>query len=298
MEHISLIERPELRNPVMIAAFSGWNDAASCASSAVRLLVEQWDAQKFAELDPEDFYDFSVNRPRVHLDEELKRRLEWPANEFFYHRTEDRDFIFFLGQEPSLKWRTFTSNITALAREMQVSHVILAGALIADVIHTLPVHLSGSSNDEDMRERMTRLNITFSRYEGPTGIVGATLDRCVQDGLRSISIWGAVPHYIPTTPNPKVVASLLRHMRDLLGFDLDLADLEGAARNFEAQVTEAVDANEQLRDYIHEREEKERAEQQPPRPARVEDFPSGETVIRSLEEFLRENRLRPPSTDS
>ena len=295
MEHIRLIERPELREPVLIAAFAGWNDAAACATSAVRLLVEQWHATKFAEVDPEEFYDFSVNRPRVRLDEKLVRRLEWPANEFYYHRAEDQphDFMFFLGQEPSLKWRTFTSNITALARDLGVSYVVLAGALIADVVHTTPVHMSGSSSDSDMRERMTRLNVTFSRYEGPTGVVGTLTDRCAQDGLKAISMWGAVPHYIPTTPNPKVVASLLRHMRDLLGFDLEVADLEVAARRFEEQVTEAVNSNEQLREYIRDRERRDR-EDDTTEPTRMDDFPSGETVVQSLEEFLRQNR-RPQS---
>ncbi|HEX6511252.1 MAG TPA: PAC2 family protein [Chloroflexota bacterium] len=297
MEYITLHERPELREPVLIAAFAGWNDAAACATSAVRLLIEQWQARKFAEIDPEEFYDFSVNRPRVRLDEKLVRRLEWPANEFYYHRAEDqpRDFLFFIGQEPSLKWRTFTSNITAFARELGVSYVVLAGALIADVVHTLPVHMSGSSSDPDVRERMNHLNVTHSRYEGPTGIVGTLTDRCHQDGIKAISMWGAVPHYIPTTPNPKVVASLLRHMRDLLGFDLELTDLETAARRFEEQVTDAVNSNEQLREYIRERERRER-EEEATEPTRMDDFPSGETVVRSLEEFLRQNR-RPP-TDS
>lgn len=297
MEHIRLIERPELRNPVLVAAFAGWNDAAACATSAVRLLVEQWHAKKFAEIDPEEFYDFSVNRPRVRLDDKLMRRLDWPANEFFYYRSESQphDFIFFLGQEPSLKWRTFTSKITALARDLGVQSVVLTGALIADVIHTMPVHLTGSSSDPEMRERMAALNITSSRYEGPTGIVGTLTDRCGQDGLKAISMWGAVPHYIPTTPNPKVVASLLRHLRDLLGFDLDLHDLETAARRFEEQVTEAVNSNEQLRDYIREREQRERESDETTEPMRMEDFPSGETVVRSLEEFLRQNRPRPPS---
>jgi len=296
MEHIRLIERPDLRDPVLIGAFAGWNDAAACATSAIRLLVEQWHATKFAEIDPEDFYDFSVNRPRVHLDDKLVRRLEWPANEFYYYRAEGQphDFVFFVGQEPSLKWRTFTSTITNLAEDLGVMCVVLTGALIADVIHTLPVHLSGSSSDPEMRERMARLNINSSKYEGPTGIVGTLTDRCGQDGLKAISMWGAVPHYIPTTPNPKVVASLLRHLRDLLGFDLELGDLETAARRFEEQVSEAVNANDQLRDYIREREKRE-IEEHAAEPARMEDFPSGETVVRSLEEFLRQNRQKPPS---
>jgi proteasome assembly chaperone (PAC2) family protein len=298
MQHVRVTERPELRSPVLVAAFAGWNDAAACATSAVRLLIEQWHATKFADIDPEEFYDFSVNRPRVHLDDQLMRHLEWPANEFYYFRAEgqSRDFIFFLGQEPSLKWRTFTSNITALARELSVSHVVLAGALIADVVHTMPVHMSGSSSDREVRERMEVLNITSSRYEGPTGIVGTLTDRCAQDGIKAISMWGAVPHYIPTTPNPKVVASLLRHMRDLLSFDLDLTELDNAARRFEGQVTEAVNANEQLRDYIRDRENREREADTTSEPARMDDFPSGETVVRSLEEFLRQNR-RPPSGD-
>ncbi|MDE3077726.1 MAG: PAC2 family protein, partial [Chloroflexota bacterium] len=190
MEFVRFSEEPELRSPILIAAFSGWNDAAACATSAVRLLIEEWHAKKFAEIDPEEFYDFSVSRPKVHLDEQLNRQLEWPGNEFFFQRGEDQshDFIFFLGQEPSLKWRTFTACISDLAHRFGVSDVVIAGALIADVVHTRPVHLTGSCNDEELRERMRLLNVSFSRYEGPTGIVGTLFDRCIKDGFRAVSI--------------------------------------------------------------------------------------------------------------
>ncbi len=297
MEFVQLLERPSLRNPVLIGAFAGWTDAAACATTAVRLLIDQWHAQKFADIDPEEFYDFSINRPRVRLDDDMNRQLDWPANEFYYHisPSEPRDFILFVGQDPSLKWRTFSSCITALARDFGVTEVVLLGTMISDIIHTMPVSLSGYSNDTETRDRMRLLNIGQTRYQGPTGIVGALTDGCTKDSLKALSIMGQVPQYIPTTPNPKVVASLLRHVRDLLRLDLDLHDLEIATRRFEEQVSEAVSTNAQLREYIRERETRGDDDAEVPEAEPTEDFPSGETVVRSLEDFLRQNRQqRPP----
>lgn len=299
MEHLRVSERPELRNPVLIAAFAGWNDAALCATAAVRYLVEQWHAKKFADIDPEEFFTFIRMRPTVRLDEQLNRHIDWPACEFYYHQAPelDHDFILFMGIEPSLKWRTFSQVFTSVARDFEARYAILVGALITETVHTVPVPVTGSSNDAELRTRLGSLIVRQSRYEGPTGIVGVITDRCAHEDVKTVSMWGAVPHYIANTPNPKVVASLVRHLRDILGFDLDIGELDAAARNFVSQVDEAVAGNEQLRGYIHERERSEAAGEESPGAPAVEEFPNSDTVIQSLEEFLRQNRLRPPSGD-
>src|SRR5581483_5740650 len=274
MEHLRAFERPELRKPVLISAFAGWNDAALCATAAVRYLIEQWHAKKFAEIDPEEFFTFIRQRPTVRLDEQMNRHIEWPANEFYYHQTPDlpHDLILFLGIEPSLKWRTFSSIFTSLAQDYDVSYMIMLGALITDTVHSVPVPVTGSSNDEELRGRMHNLIVRPSRYEGPTGIVGVITGRCAQDGVKTVSMWGAVPHYIANTPNPKVVASLLRHLRDVLAFDLDLEEMDAAARHFEQQVNEAVAGNEQLRQFIRERERNETGASDEPGQRSTEEF--------------------------
>ena len=298
MEYLRITDRPELRNPVLVAAFAGWSDAALCATAAVRFLIEQWHARKFADIDPEEFYSFMRTRPTVHLDEAGQRHIEWPVNEFYYHLAPDlpNDFILFIGQEPSMKWRTFSQAFTGLAREFEVSYALIMGCMIADTVHSVEVPVTGNSNDADLRNRMTNLVVRPSRYEGPTGITGVVTDRCAQDGVKTMSMWGAVPHYIANTPNPKVVVALLRHLRDVLRVDLDLLQLDAAARNFEKQVDEAVAGNDQLRQFIREREQAEGHD--PDRvegPIGAEEFPTSETVIESLEEFLRQNRQRPSS---
>ncbi|HEU0168938.1 MAG TPA: PAC2 family protein [Chloroflexota bacterium] len=302
MEHLRVSERPELRNPVMVAAFAGWNDAAGCATAAVRALVDQWHARKFADIDPEEFYTFQRFRPQIRLDADHNRHIEWSntANDFYFYRTPelDHDIILFIGVEPSLKWRTFSTIFTQFAHDFGVSYVVMMGALITDTVHTVPVPVSGSSNDSDLRQRISSLFVRSgtSSYEGNTGILSVIMDACQTAGVKTMSMWGAVPHYISQTPNPKVVVSLLRHLRDFARFELELDQLDAAARRFEEQVNEAVAGNDQLKQYIREKEQHDRPSQPEDAP-HAEDFPTSETVIESLEEFLRQNRLRPPSSD-
>ena len=298
MEPLRINERPELRNPVLIGAFAGWSDAAMCASTAVQYLIEQWHAQKFADIDPEDFYSFWRRRPLVHLDENNRRMIQWPANDFYYHLAPElpNDFILFIGEEPHMRWRTFSTAFTTLAREFDVNYVLIMGSMITDTVHTVEVPVTGSSNDPEMQGRLSGLIVRQSRYEGPTGITGVVTDRCFQESVKTVSMWGCVPHYIANTPNPKVVVALLRHLRDVLRVDLDLDQMEAAARNFVRQVDEAVVGNDQVRQFIREREQAEGGGlDRVDAPSEPEEFPTSETVIQSLEEFLRQNRPRPSS---
>lgn len=291
MSHVRIDMLPELRDPVLIAAFLGWNDAAQAATGAVQHLITHYRGQKFAEVDPEEFFDFTEARPRVILVEGGQRRLIWPANEFYYHAspTLPHDLIFLLGIEPHLKWRTFTSALVDVARQCGVTTVLMLGALVADVPHTRPVRLSGSSNDPALRERLRALRVTASRYEGPTGIVGALSDACTRASLPAASMWGNVPHYISATANPKVMHALLERLDSLLSLGIDLAPLARAAQQFDIQVNEAVRRTPAVASYVRELERRfnvEGEEVEPP----PSELPSAEALIQDLEQFLRRRR--------
>lgn len=292
MEYLEVHEVPSLRSPVLIMAFAGWNDAAQAATSAVRFLIKEWSAQPFASFDPEELFDFTSTRPHVRLDADLQRELEWPSNRFFYHADPDleRDVVLLLGTEPHLKWRAFTRAVLELAQQCGVSLVISLGALLADTAHSRPVPLSGFATDPGLVERLGRQGITFSRYEGPTGIVGVLHDAFRRQGLPSASLWAAAPHYLGTTPNPKATAALLRTLDGLFSFHLDLRDLDEAAEHFERQVAEILGSNPEIAAYVQELEQRADASVEERPGDESAELPSGETMVRELEEFLRHRR--------
>lgn len=291
MSYVRMDVLPELRKPVLIAAFLGWNDAAQAATSAVQHLITHYRAEKFAEVDPEDFFDFTEARPRVVLVEGGQRQLVWPANEFYYHAapTLPHDLVFFLGIEPHLKWRTFTSTLVDAARQCGVATVLMLGALVADIPHTRPVRLTGSSSDPALRERLRALKVAGSRYEGPTGIVGALSDACTRAALPVASMWGNVPHYISATPNPKVTHSLLERLDGFLHLGIELQALARAAQQFDVQVSEAVRRTPSVATYVRELERRASAEGEEAEPPPSE-LPSAEALIQDLEQFLRRRR--------
>lgn len=291
MSYLRVEKVPELRRPLLIAAFLGWNDAAQAATTAVQHLITQYGAQKFADVDPEEFFDFTDARPRVHLTEGGQRRLTWPANEFYYHHAAglSHDFVFCLGSEPHLKWRTFTETVLDLARRCDVSTVLMLGALVADVPHSRPVRLTGSANDPELLQRLRALRVSTSRYEGPTGIVGALSDTCTRAGLPVASFWSNVPHYISATPNPKAMHALLERVDAFLQLGLDLEPLARAAAQFDTQVGEAVRRTPTVANYVRELERRfssEGGEVEAP----SSDLPSAEALISDLEQFLRRRR--------
>ncbi len=192
---LRLSERPTLRSPVLITAFRGWNDGGQAATVAAGYLVEQWDATRFADVDPEAFMDFQAVRPTVTLDEGLSRRIEWPENAFYHAAIPgtDRDAVILVGVEPNYRWRAFSDLVIGLAKDVGVDLVVTLGALLADVPHTRPAPVTGAATDPALVEE---LGLQLSRYEGPTGIVGVLHDACRTAGLRSVSLWSAVPHYV------------------------------------------------------------------------------------------------------
>jgi proteasome assembly chaperone (PAC2) family protein len=280
-DELRIDHRPELTRPILVAAFRGWNDGAQAASLAAGYLAKTWGAERFAEVDPENFFDFQAARPHVSLEEGLTRRIDWPETVFYHARPEglDRDLVLLLGIEPNLRWRTFTELLVGLARELGIELLITLGALLADVPHTRSAPVTGSASDKDLVER---LGLSASRYEGPTGIVGVLHDLCGRSGIPSASLWAAVPHYVSLTPSPRGALALCERLGAVLGIEIEADELEEAARNYEEQVSEAVASDEETAAYVDELER---------RSDQLEDateLPSGDALAAELTRFLRE----------
>jgi predicted ATP-grasp superfamily ATP-dependent carboligase len=280
-DELRISSRPKLERPIMIAAFRGWNDGGQGASLATGFLAKLWDAKRFAEIDPENFFDFQATRPHVSLEDGLTRRIEWPSTVFYHGRPEglDRDAVLLLGIEPNLRWRTFTDLVVGFTKELGVELVVTLGALLADVPHTRPCPVTGSATDSQLVER---LGLSASRYEGPTGIVGVLHDACRRAELPSASLWAAVPHYVSLTPSPKAALALVDRLGDLLGAEIDTGELEEAAENYSEQVSEAVSSDPDTAAYIEE------LEQRADTLAEEAELPSGDALAAELTRFLRE----------
>src|SRR6266540_2946062 len=231
MAELHVARRPSLERPVLIAAFRGWNDGGQGASLAAGFLAKAWDADRFAEIDPEGFYDFQATRPHVSLDEGMTRRIDWPENAFYHAAMPgtERDAVLLLGIEPNLRWRSFSAEVVGLARQLGVELVITLGALLADVPHTRPAPVTGSASDAKL---IQELGLEGSRYEGPTGIVGVVHDACREAGLPSVSLWAAVPHYVSLAPSPRAALALCQRLGELLGTPVDAGELEQAVDGY------------------------------------------------------------------
>jgi proteasome assembly chaperone (PAC2) family protein len=284
MQPLQWEHRPDgLRAPALICAFKGWNDAADAASSAIDFVGSALGAQRFATIDPEDFYDFQATRPRVKMVDGQAREIVWPAVELFEARVPraPRDLILLSGSEPSFRWRTFSRLVIELAEAIGVQLVVTLGALLADVPHTRPVSVTGLTSDPAL---VARLGLAPSSYEGPTGIVGILHAACQQAGLPSASLWAAVPHYIAATPNPKAALALVRKLEGLVGVAVDATDLEVSASDYERQVNAAVQSDPDVQAFV-ERLEQAASSEADDSPI---SLPSGETIARDLQRFLRQ----------
>ncbi len=280
-DELRIFERPSLDRPVLITAFRGWNDGGQGASLAGGYLARAWDATRFAEIDPEEFYDFQATRPHVSLIEGLTRRIDWPENAFYYTRVPgtDRDAVLLLGIEPNLRWRSFSDLVVGLATDFQVELAVTMGSLLADVPHTRPSPVTASASDPHLIEA---LDLQPSRYEGPTGIVGTLHDACRRAGIASVSIWAAVPHYVSLAPSPRAALALCDKLGELLSAKIDTAELQEAADQYAEQVTEAVSSDAETQAYVEELEQRTDAIEA------AEELPSGESLAAELTEFLRE----------
>jgi proteasome assembly chaperone (PAC2) family protein len=282
---MEILKIPVLRSPVMVIAFSGWNDAGEAASGAASHLLGCWTDPAFdvvpeliAEVDPEEFYDFQVNRPTVYVDDSSIRNLTWPGTQVFALATPtlSHDFIVVRGVEPSMKWKTFSSDLLDLADDCEVDLVITLGSMLADTPHTRPITVSGSGAHPDIA---TRLGVEISKYEGPTGILGVIQDSCIRRGIDAISLWAAIPHYASNSPSPKASLALVNALEDFLEVSIPQGDLPDEAIDWEAEVTELAKEDSDVSEYVKALEESKDAVDLPEA--------TGESIARELERFLR-----------
>jgi predicted ATP-grasp superfamily ATP-dependent carboligase len=292
MDALKVHSRPEgLRRPILIMAFAGWNDAAESATTAVRYLGTSLHAEKFAEIDPEEFYHFGLSRPYVRFKpgSETERELTWPATEFSLARASDlaRDVIVGVTTEPHLRWRSYCDLVTSLARSCEVGLVLTLGALLAEVPHTRPVRLSGGASDPELG---AQLGVRPSRYEGPTGIVGTLNFVCREQGFATASLWANVPHYISGIENPKATLALVRRVALLLGATIDTTELEEAGKQFDANLKEIVAQNNKIANYVKKLEARDPEESEPAAPSGPSDLPPAAELVAEIEQFLRQQR--------
>src|SRR5829696_645568 len=286
--YVSLEWRPELERPVLIAAFTGWNDAAEAASVALSALRDSWEARDFGAFDAEEFFDYQAARPQIKLIEGVTRTIEWPENHLSatapsLESLGGRSAVLLSGPEPSFRWRSFCAAVIELAGELDVELVVTMGALLADVPHSRPVSVASNSQDPALVES---LGLSASRYEGPTGITGVLHRACAEAGLPSVSFWAPVPHYLPAIPSAPAALALLDSLKGLLRMDVDTSDLKRGAAAYQEQVSAAVSQDSDLTSYVRMLEDRfdSQADQGP------RDLPTGDDLARELESFLREER--------
>jgi len=275
---IELEEVPTLVDPVMIAAFEGWNDAGESASGAIDHLISAWSAQTVAAIDPEDFYDFQVNRPTVSIGVDGDRQITWPTSQMAVCRPpgSERDIVLLRGIEPNMRWREFCAQLLATADDLGVEMVVTLGALLADTPHTRPIPVTGTATDPDLVEK---LKLQESRYEGPTGIVGVFQDACFRLDMPAVSFWAAVPHYVAQPPCPKATLSLLGQIEDLLEVSVPLGDLPEESRAWERGVDELSREDSEVAEYVRALEESRDAADLPEA--------SGEAIAKEFERYLK-----------
>jgi proteasome assembly chaperone (PAC2) family protein len=276
---------PLLREPIMIMAFSGWNDAAEAASGAVEHLLSGWRDKNddvlpelIANVESEDFYDFQVNRPVVSIDESEIRSITWPSTQVFgmVIPSMKRDLVIVTGVEPSMKWKSFSSDLLDLADDLEVSLIVSLGSLLADTPHTRPISVTGTGAHPSIANR---LGVSVSKYEGPTGILGIIQDGCMRRGIDAISLWAAVPHYASNAPSPKATLALINTLEELLDIKIPLSDLPEKADAWEREVNDLAAEDSEIAEYVKALEESKDA-------AELPDV-SGDTIAREFERYLR-----------
>jgi HEPN domain-containing protein len=306
MDELHFSKLPELDHAVLVGAFAGWNDAASAASWAVKFLVNHWDATQFADVDPDTFYDFTETRPRVRISAGSPRQLTWPSTRFYYYRAPreegvavGRDVVLLLGEEPQLRWKAYSRVVMDLCERCHVEDVVLLGALVAEVPHTVPVQVAGVSTLTSSLRRMGQLDVELANYEGPTGILSVIQEASRKAGLTTSSLWGSAPYYVSATPNLPVAEALLRKLDGLYGFGLRLHELARAARRFNQRVSSLVAEDSEVAAYVRELEQRlgTPSSEGGSGPRRVvlpgddeEPLPSAEEAIEDVEAWLRRFR--------
>lgn len=266
----------------MVCAFRGWNDAASSATTALETLAESLPSKTIAEIDPEDFYDFQATRPMIKVSDGMHRHIEWPSTTFSIASAEAarRDLVLVDGVEPNLKWRTYSETILEVAKRLGVQRLVVLGALIAEVAHTLPVPITGLASDPDLS---AQLELERSNYEGPTGIVGVIHDLCRREGVPSVSLWAAIPHYVSAVPSPKAALALSERLERVTGVAADNSGLVEETQEYEEQIGRAVAADPEVQELVERIEQQQRDRVQAPG-----EVPSGDVIASQFQRFLRQ----------
>lgn len=268
--------------PVMIVAFDGWNDAGEAATGAIEHLLLSWDAKPIEELNPDEYYDFQVSRPTVHMVDGVTRRVEWPTTtiSLCHPAGAGHEFVLVNGPEPNFRWRAFCAELLGLAEKLGVGTVVTLGALLADTPHTRPVPVTGSAFDAESAKLH---GLAHSKYDGPTGVTGVLQHACVQAGIPAISIWAAVPHYVSHAPSPKATVALLHRLEEILDLEIPLGLLPEQAEEWQRMVTELAEEDEEISEYVRTLEERDDAEL-------TLSEASGEQIAADFERYLRRRR--------
>ncbi len=290
MSYLTILQHPEVELEHLIIAFGGWADAGESATTAIKFMQRQLGARKFAELDPEEFYDFTQTRPYTIRTRDGGRRVQWPANEFSYWVApgSNKGCMTLLAVEPNLRWRTYSQTIIELAQEHGIKKVLHVGALLDAVPHTRDVKLTGAATDPDLLQTLEASGIYPSNYQGPTGISSAVSEACANRGLEYLSLWGHTSHYLQAAPNYRIGYTLAKNLVSLLGVELDLEELKTAAATFDEQVAQAVSRDDQLKTYV------EKLEGQYDESTPAGEIPDPAEMVRDLEQFLRSEQRRRP----
>ena len=291
-KYVKLDWMPELERPVLIAGFTGWNDAAEAASLAVGTLGDAWEARRFGAFDAEEFLDFQSTRPQITLADGVTRTIEWPENSLSatvpsLDALGGRGAVLLSGPEPNFRWRSFCDAVAETAKDLGAEMVVTMGALLADVPHSRPVSVAANSQDPVLIEN---LNLTASRYEGPTGITGILHRVCAEAGLPSVSFWASVPHYLPAVPSAPASLALLQSLSVLLKIDVDTSDLEETAASYQEQVSVAVSQDSDLSSYVQMLEERFDSQVE----GGERNLPTGDDLAQELEGFLRDRPQEDP----
>ena len=308
MEFLSIHSEPELRNPTLVAAFEGWPDAGEVASGALRYLVRNLGATRFAELSPEEFYVFTEVRPHSIQSRPGQRTLRWPTNDFYYwiNPTDERDLLLFIGREPNLRWATYAKALLDLAERCGVTMLTTLGGTYDAVSHRGEVQVTGIGSTPPLRRTLEKLGVGFSQYQGPSSVQTALLDAARRRGIPAASLWGHAPHYIQAVPNAKVCHGMLAKLNALVGLSLDLDELQVASLALETQVDAALSGDQELQSYV-QRLDAGMVDDEPPEDLAnlVEEeqeppgeIPSSDVVLRELEDFLRRNQREQKSGEN
>lgn len=308
VDHVRWLSEPSLRRPVMVAAFTGWNDAGDAASRAIRHLVEAWRATPLAEIDPEVFTDFGTIRPHVRLSGGRTREIVWPTVGLWSVSAPGTDVVLMLGPEPSLRWRLFCDQVLGIAERLDASMLVTVGALLADVPHRRPVQVIGTATDQTL---IDRFDLQRSRYEGPTGIVGVLQDAVQRAGLSAVSLWAAVPAYASQEPSPKATMALVERACELIGTPAPVASLGHEVSEYEDRIDARIEDEDELRAYVSRLEamvdagmdlddedddfDDESDEPTADQPTLFDEplqpgLDDGEVLVEELERFLRDQR--------